>query len=357
MKKILFGVAALGLLGLAGAGLGLKAQDAIEAKADGTYYLVGSGSFKGEGDIFSIASGVETNAIGSDLAVLKKQLLTEGDIFKLTDGSVWKGYDNYKDRVDANFANTALDIVGGQITCNFECQPSWWGNSSCYTRIETSGSPIDAHNQIQNMGSNSGKVTFYSDCTRISFYRYNATEEFNKGEFYVDLSDVTWDHSLNFYVFDNSGGRGASKDNADEGTNIRVKRTSYYNLYVNYEGNLYINDTVQEWIGNYMHMDSEVEGQCVTYYPEAKAALLELGSDIIGRFRSDASYEDALERYTNWAAARNDATPFAVGLGDAKAVQSIDGAGANAILTIAVSTVGAILLGGVLIIARKRRAE
>ena len=35
MKKILFGVAALGLLGLAGAGLGLKAQDAVEAKAEG----------------------------------------------------------------------------------------------------------------------------------------------------------------------------------------------------------------------------------------------------------------------------------------------------------------------------------
>ena len=34
MKKILFGVAALGLLGLAGAGLGLKAQDTVEAKAD-----------------------------------------------------------------------------------------------------------------------------------------------------------------------------------------------------------------------------------------------------------------------------------------------------------------------------------
>ena len=33
MKKILFGVAALGLLGLAGAGLGLKTQDTVEAKA------------------------------------------------------------------------------------------------------------------------------------------------------------------------------------------------------------------------------------------------------------------------------------------------------------------------------------
>ena len=33
MKKILFGVAALGLLGLAGAGLGLKAQDSVEVKA------------------------------------------------------------------------------------------------------------------------------------------------------------------------------------------------------------------------------------------------------------------------------------------------------------------------------------
>ena len=38
MKKILFGVAALGLLGLAGAGLGLKAQDTVEAKADDPAY-------------------------------------------------------------------------------------------------------------------------------------------------------------------------------------------------------------------------------------------------------------------------------------------------------------------------------
>ena len=43
MKKILFGVAVLGLLGLAGAGIGLKAQDTVEAKADEiTYYLTGS---------------------------------------------------------------------------------------------------------------------------------------------------------------------------------------------------------------------------------------------------------------------------------------------------------------------------
>ena len=52
MKKILFGVAALGLLGLAGAGLGLKAQDAVEAKAADTdvagYYLVGEGDVNGK---------------------------------------------------------------------------------------------------------------------------------------------------------------------------------------------------------------------------------------------------------------------------------------------------------------------
>ncbi|MBO6285953.1 MAG: InlB B-repeat-containing protein [Bacilli bacterium] len=39
MKKILFGVAALGLLGLAGAGLGLKAQDTVEAKAEVPAYV------------------------------------------------------------------------------------------------------------------------------------------------------------------------------------------------------------------------------------------------------------------------------------------------------------------------------
>ena len=48
MKKILFGVAALGLLSLAGAGLGLKAQDAVEAKAAGTgeyvYFQLTNGS-------------------------------------------------------------------------------------------------------------------------------------------------------------------------------------------------------------------------------------------------------------------------------------------------------------------------
>ena len=40
MKKILFGVAALGLLGLAGAGIGLKAQDTVEAKAAGDTFTV-----------------------------------------------------------------------------------------------------------------------------------------------------------------------------------------------------------------------------------------------------------------------------------------------------------------------------
>ena len=67
MKKILFGVAALGLLGLAGAGVGLKAQDVVETKADAalrdqdgfktgdTIYVEPKASWSAENAKFAIA--------------------------------------------------------------------------------------------------------------------------------------------------------------------------------------------------------------------------------------------------------------------------------------------------------------
>ena len=88
MKKILFGVAALGLLGLAGAGLGLKAQDAVEAKAvsDG-FYLTGTWND------FSTSEGLLSCTVDPENANLQKYSglhITAGSTFlkliKITDG-------------------------------------------------------------------------------------------------------------------------------------------------------------------------------------------------------------------------------------------------------------------------------
>ena len=95
MKKILFGVAALGLLGLAGAGVGLRAQGLVEAKATSgeTYYLVGesAGSSLEESSIF----GAEWNTSSTLLPIVdgsgyRDLKLKAGDQFKYMKNNSWE---------------------------------------------------------------------------------------------------------------------------------------------------------------------------------------------------------------------------------------------------------------------------
>lgn len=51
----------------------------------------------------------------------------------------------------------------------------------------------------------------------------------------------------------------------------------------------------------YMHMDENVDGQCVGYYPVAKTAYNNLSSDAKEIFRNGSDFKDAYERLQKWA--------------------------------------------------------
>lgn len=56
----------------------------------------------------------------------------------------------------------------------------------------------------------------------------------------------------------------------------------------------------------FMHLDKNVDGQCDTYYPLAKAAWNDLSSEIRALYVSDAEFEDGYARLLAWATAKGD---------------------------------------------------
>lgn len=72
---------------------------------------------------------------------------------------------------------------------------------------------------------------------------------------------------------------------------------------VRYINKWYFEDKYEEANGflTYMHMDENVNGQCVGYYPVAKAAYNNLSSDSKEIFCNGTDFKDAYERLQKWA--------------------------------------------------------
>ena len=65
-------------------------------------------------------------------------------------------------------------------------------------------------------------------------------------------------------------------------------------------------EAVQSFIDNYMHMDEDVEGQCLTLYAPAKAAFNAMSAEARELFATDATYKAAYDRLVAWAAAHGE---------------------------------------------------
>ncbi len=89
-----------------------------------------------------------------------------------------------------------------------------------------------------------------------------------------------------------------------------------------------VTDRVQSWINDYLHLEDYTsnDGYCAdsdhNYYAIAKAALLDLGSDVISEFQSNTDFEDAQLRYEAWARANNDATPYTLSASSTSLVEA-----------------------------------
>ncbi len=64
------------------------------------------------------------------------------------------------------------------------------------------------------------------------------------------------------------------------------------------EGSL---NPIQLFVNNYMHMNDNTSGQCVSYYPLAKEAYLKLSIEQRRLFMTEQEYENARDRLISWA--------------------------------------------------------
>ena len=137
--------------------------------------------------------------------------------------------------------------------------------------------------------------------------------------------------------------------------------TSNVSLFVNVEHN------VQLFVDGYMHMtDPDYEGEgtglCKSAgtYLAAKEAIISLGDVYIDEFENNSVFEDAYLRYTKWAIANGDTSPFeGTGIVSAGSIGGIFGALDDNIATIIVIVVSGVAITsiGALLVLKKRKEQ
>ena len=376
-------------LGLAiaaiGIGAGLNAKGAVrEAKAaDGDpvdYYLVGHGTFASSD--WSTSGGVRMVAHGDDKGAVYGQLLTAGDAFKARHATNdwWYSYgalrgstsfflegvnnmistptsaawgDNQTGYSQSNYGSVnggSGDVrTDGKHDMYIKAAPWWYTNSFSYGGIHLWGSNIDGVENQDNVWLSGTKIAEVTEET-TTYYIYKIEN--------VPTTGVTgWE------VYRNNGKSNDAKSSNQSFTgngNIVAKTTGYYDLYLNSESQLYVFDSVQQWIDANMHMEDENyegngTGLCKSAgtYTAAKEALLALGEDVVEHFRTNAGskYTDALARYNAWAEANTDATPFSnSGNGSNYKFSSVE---SSNMLIVVVSAIAVVSLTGLFLIKKK----
>ena len=370
MKKSLKTIVAISALSLtlgAALAVGANAKLRMANATDGDpvgYYLVGSGSFATSA--WSTTGGVQMVANGDNHGALLHQYLAAGDVFKITDGGEgWYGNDQYKSG-GSDIASTGLDSINGKLEIDVQYEGDWWGNDGCNTRIVTGGSPNPAHNETIDLAGLYGKVSIYSDCDSITFYRHNGAGDYNAtgADFPTDFSKTYY---YKIYAKNNEGAYVKRYDKT-VGLNLKVNTTGYYDIFLNSNNDIYINDAIQDWISDFMHMEydaggtkgeqGEGTGACTGYYLPAKQALLKLGSGAITHFRSQSKYASALERYEEWARINTDDKPFEDnGSGSSRTVALVNNIESNYTTVIILATTVALAAVGGYFLLRKARKE
>ena len=129
MKKILFGVAALGLLGLAGAGLGLKAQDTVEAKAaagdESSWGITGKNGSLAENNWNPETRLRLTCTDNSVLHSWRSITFTGGEVFKVMDGSSWLGWADTFGPAKTNFSKDGDSDIKVDVAGSYDIAVIW----------------------------------------------------------------------------------------------------------------------------------------------------------------------------------------------------------------------------------------
>ncbi len=390
-KRILIGLClatTVGVGAIAGFGVNKSLKAAKAENGDpADYYLVGEGSFATAD--WTTAGGVRMVTHDMDLGVVYHQLLTEGDVFqgRHATNEWWYGYSDIID--GRNFfgetvSGNVLYDIKGTIFDNAYWSPSTQDGAPNYIEKGTTF-PVYIKVSNDDWASANAKFGFrsYNDDTGTVYVGTKISGEYGTSGLVVrvNVPVVALNYGFQIVRLNSTAVEGTTYANKDyiwtfsstcesngEGTQgkfqtnlnkVYVKTTGYYDIYLAGEpGKFYIYDSIQQWINSYMHMDANVTNQCMTYYGDAKTALLALGSDAVTHFSSNAGskYTAALARYNAWAAARGDANPFTNGGVGSRAIASINESNSKANAIILVSAISLVSIGGFFFL-RKRKVE
>ena len=414
MKKILFGVAALGLLGLAGAGIGLKAQDTVEAKADTYSYKAGdvfyfddnnssawTGAnrvavyFFGDGDNwYDTVTVVDDAAFTHDGTIYKFVLPDIGDknytamIFVALNSSEPAGWGNKKAQTVnltfSSFAGTNYfqindTVYDGKYDCSWSYREIDIANGA-YLRgvfggVEHWGS---SGQQFLGLAGNDHETIFTTNFVSLSAGDKVKVVIYHNGLLakWLNINSVN-SADLGLYSVSNDGGDFKVASAASYGFRLYYNNTSEGNEYWDY----FAVTTGTEWADaflNSMTCDAsgltapvfKKDGESWNTYATSYDALDTIAKDaLFGATASDdgSAIQQAAKRHdvivahhkytafmTNGAKSATRAPAAAAVVTNFNAMSGND----NGATTIAIVAAAAAVLGfGVLFIARKRRAE
>lgn len=213
----------------------IKEASEVEAAGSG-WYLTGSGSFM-SGTEWDKNSGVELNASSGNKGALLNFYLVEGDIFKITDDSFWAGWDRNAGIDTSYFEHTSyVKSDKSKATVYFDhTSCTWWADASSKTVVNMWGGASD-HTISDTLSGPSGFIDVYTDNTTIKFERSAWSGN------YVQLTPPSNWSTHNAFKLNSDGNGGSWQYYCDSayGSNIRVKKTGYYDIYFNSESNVYI---------------------------------------------------------------------------------------------------------------------
>ena len=349
--KLILGLA-LGTTGL-GSTIAFGVANNVSSEKNAKPALAGSSNYKIVGYVsslgltgFNYASGSPLENGGSDnVAFVKGVKLTSGDVFKLTDNSAWLGYNNRDGYgIESNqeyfyyaaqnnklwtgknlfwksdnktctgdWGTTGADsyVDGGEGQITVQMKTPMYDYGGTYWTTDNATTWIECYPGSVNWSSAAAKKTTSGNVQTwefsFSLAQYSSFKFMRCGTSYTDIS--YWGAETDTFSCE-------SVFSGDK--NMYVRQTGIYNIYINNSNNIYMEDAIQRWIDDYMHMTdyTENKGWCNdsthNYYGNAKDALLDLGDDAVNYFESgaDTKYAAALERYNAWANASKDNKPF-----------------------------------------------
>ena len=263
VKRKLFLTTAFAALLSVGVFAGVASQkEASKVEAAGSgWFMTGSGSFM-HGTDWAKADGVELDAVANNKGALLNFYLEAGDVFKITDGSFWAGWDRNAG-IDTNYLEhtSYLDKNKTKATLYFDHTAcSWWANDSSVTVVNQWGGTAGHGLSNVRLSGSSGQIDIYTDNPTIKFER-SAYSGNNTGNQTIP-SDFSAKNTFKL----NSAGNGGSWDyycDSAKGSNIRVKTSGYYDIYFNNDSNIYIAPVTVLFPGDsvYLNLNGQWSGQ------------------------------------------------------------------------------------------------